>query len=383
MAGVQTFPVAVADQPRKDGGAAAGSSSLTAAEIKSWVREILDWIVKLLPVIAMVLVAIVAEHYKASLTGSTLLSEREKADSQLRSEMFSKLVDPISGARSGADVAPEREQLLAELLALNFHEHIGLKPLLTHVDARLARESKDIDKAKAEAARSARQSFRSVARTVISRQTAMLTLSNGDGSKDDSAQIQKLDIGRSNLDAKLAATLQQKNDLVKRFDEPIDVGNPAATRCLSLTVSQPDWKSETFHVDVSIYAPKPRALKLGALIPDALKLVALKLGALKPDAPKSCEGVELAKRDFELSWFDFPLTDNTLLGDGTRFAIVLDQIYDTNDGRLEGSKPEQMTTDATRRVKLSIVWFPKDYIAAHERPTNYREFRRSLGFDAR
>ena len=50
----------------------------------------------------------------------------------------------------------------------------------------------------------------------------------------------------------------------------------------------------------------------------------------------------------------FSDTDNTLLGDGTRFAIVLDQIYDTNDGRLEGSKPEQMTTDATRDRK-SVV----------------------------
>ena len=353
MDSVQTFPVAVADQPRKDSGEVSASNSVTAAEIKSWVREILDWIVKLLPVIAMVLLAFFAEHYKVSLTASTLLSEREKADSQLRSEMFSKLVDPISGARSGADVALEREQLLAELLALNFHEHIGLKPLLTHVDARLARESVDIDEAKAYAARSARQSFRSVARTVISRQTAMLTLNNGEGSKDDSAQIQKLDIGMPNLNPAFAEKLKLEKAQVKMFSKPIKVENSPRTHRLYLTVSQPNWDSETFHVEVSIFALKPGG------------------------------EVELANRDFELSWFDFPLTDNTLLGDGTRFAIVLDQIYDTNDGRFSDHKLEQTTSDATRRVKLSIVWFPKDYIAAHERPTNYREFRRSLGFDAR
>ena len=183
MAGVHTFPVAVADQPRKDSGEVSESNSLTAAEFKAWVREILDWVVKLLPVIATILLAILADHYKASLTASTLLSEREKADSQLRTEMFSRLVDPISGAKSGTDVSREREQLLAELLSINFHEHIGLKPLLSHVDGRLARESADIDEAKAEAARLARQSFRSVVGSVIARQTAMLTRSNGDGSR--------------------------------------------------------------------------------------------------------------------------------------------------------------------------------------------------------
>lgn len=350
MDGVHSLSPRAADQPRDHGREVDESNSVTVAQIKSWVREILDWIVKLLPVIATVLVALVADHYKASLTASTLLSEREKADSQLRSEMFSKLVDPISGAKSGADVSLEREQLLAELLSLNFHEHIGLKPLLSHVDARLARESVDIDEAKADAARSARQSFRSVARTVISRQTAVLTRSGGEASKNDGAQIQKLDIGLPNLNPAFAQKLTREKAQIETFGEPIVVVNPQDTHRLYLTVSRPNWDSETFHVDVSIFA-------------------------VKPDAE-----TELANRDFQLSWFDFPLTDNTLLADGTRFAIVLDQVYDTN-GRFGDSQPEQTTSDATRRVKMSIVWFPRDYIAARERPTNYREFRRSLGLD--
>lgn len=350
MDGAHSLSPPAADQLPENTREVDQSNSVTAAEIKSWVREVLDWIVKLLPVIATVLVALVADHYKASLTASTLLSEREKADSQLRSEMFAKLVDPISGAKTGSDVSLEREQLLAELLSLNFHEHIGLKPLLSHVDARLARESVDIDEAKAEAARFARQSFRSVARTVISRQTAMLTRSSGEASKNDGAQIQKLDIGMPKLNSDFAAKLKREKAQVETFGQPIVVANPLGTHRLYLTVSQPNWDRETFHVDVSIYSIR------------------------------SGEEVELANRDFELSWFDFPLTDNTLLADGTRFAIVLDQIYDTH-GRFSDGKPEQPTSDAARRAKMSIVWFPRDYIAARERPTNYREFRRSLGLD--
>ena len=346
----QSSPAADADQLRESGDEATGSDSSTAAGIKSWVREILGWIVKLLPVIATVLVAVVADNYKASLTASTLLSEREKADSQLRSEMFSKLVDPISGARSGAEVSLEREQLLAELLSLNFHEHIGLKPLLSYVDTRLARESVNIDEAKANAARSARQSFRSVARTVISRQTAMLTRSS-DETNDGSTQIQNVDIGMLISDRAISDKLKEAAQ-VKLFGELIQIENPMRTHRLYLTVSRPDWNNESFHVEVVICAVTPAG------------------------------EVELAERDFELSWFDFPLTDNTLLGDGTRFAIVLEQIYDTN-GRFNDDEPVQTTSDATRRVKLSIVWFPRDYIAARERPTNYREFRRSLRLDER
>ena len=95
---------------------------------------------------------------------------------------------------------------------------------------------------------------------------------------------------------------------------------------------------------------------------------------------KDGKEIPLADHDFELSWFDFPLTDNTLLGDGTRFAIVLDQVYDMT-GRFSDKTVAQMATEATRRAKINIIWFPKDYIAARERPTNYREFRRSLGLD--
>jgi hypothetical protein len=344
MDGPRALPATDADQLSESGDEATEMDSSTAAGIKSWVREILGWIVKLLPVIATVLVAFIADGYKTSLTASTLLSEREKADSQLRSEMFAKLVDPISGARAGSQVSLEREQLLAELLSLNFHEHIGLKPLLSYVDTRLARESMSIDEAKANTARTARQSFRSVARTVISRQTAMLTRSGGESSNDSSAQIQKLDIGMP---------INNCTSARFNFGEPFLIENPMGTHWLYLTVSRPtNWDSEIFHVDVSIHAVR------------------------------SGEEVELAKQDFELSWFDFPLTDNTLLGDGTRFAIVLDQIYNTN-GRFNDDEPEQTTSDATRRVKLNIVWFPKDYIAARERPTNYREFRRSLRLDER
>lgn len=333
-----------------------GSAPSTGG-IKVWVHEVLDWIIKLLPVVATVLVAMFANDYKASLTAATLLSEREKADSQLRSEMFSKLVDPISGTKSENGVPLEREQLLAELLSLNFHEHINLRPLLGHVDARLARASVGRDQ-RAKDALAARKSFRAVAAAVTSRQTAMLVRGDGQGKHGGGAQLQKLDIGvahaESDLNEKLKPLFKSVDgEDVRRaaFDEPLVIQNPDRTSKLLLVVSEADWENETFQVSAGICS--------------------------NPSATRDECGVELAKRDFELSWFDFPLTDNILLADGTRVSIVLDQIYDARD-RPGANLSQPAKSGETRRVRISVVWFPKDYISARERPTNHREFMRSL-----
>jgi hypothetical protein len=323
----------------------------TGSASKGRIAEVLDWIVKLLPIFATIAVAVVADQYKTSLTASTLLSEREKADSQLRSEMFSRLVDPISGAKSGADVSIEREQLLSELLALNFHEHIELKPLLVHVDNRLARASAQSDQP--EQNKSARQSLRAVARQVIARQSAMLSKSNGDEASGDLTHIDHLDLGAPIAAAGILKQIKGDDDIhVNTFSQPIEVRSPSGHHKLWLIVDRPDWENETFHVDVSITAVQGGKEK------------------------------EYAHHDFELSWFDFPLTDNTLLADGTRFAVVLDQLYDLNE-RLDKETVASLQSGPARRVKINIIWFPKDYIAARERPINYREFRRNLGLDNR
>ena len=366
MDGSQTLPAVSSENENETSEAARDTDAFTAADFKSWIREVLDWMIKLLPVIATVLVAYVADHYKASLTASTLLSEREQADSQLRSQMFAKLVDPISGTKPGGDVPLEKVQLLAELLSLNFHEHIGLKPLLSHVDARIAREREMKSGQKAHALDRARQSFRSIAKTVISRQTAMLTRTIDDGDNGDGAQVLKLDIGTASANAKFAAELTGENAGLKTFGEPIILKNPAKTHQLFLRIAAADWKNETFRVDVSIQP-----------IRNETTLPFWKKATLNKTETK----LDIANREFELSWFDFPLTDNTLLADGTRFALVLEQVYDAST-RFKIGWAEKPSSDAAKRVQMNVIWFPKDYIAAHERPINYREFRRSLGLDS-
>jgi hypothetical protein len=69
--------------------------------------------------------------------------------------------------------------------------------------------------------------------------------------------------------------------------------------------------------------------------------------------------------DFTLTWFDFPLTDNTLLKDGNRFALVLHNF--------------QVLPAGERIVHVQVVWFPRNYFTPRERPVNQRELQKLLG----
>ena len=99
-----------------------------------------------------------------------LRNQREESETNLRSAMFRELVGPLLQSEAEqmakgdqADLPrAQRLALLAELLALNFHEHFELGPLLRYVDT-LPGQTEEVA-----------QRLRSTSRRVISRQLAPL-----------------------------------------------------------------------------------------------------------------------------------------------------------------------------------------------------------------
>lgn len=314
-----------------------------------WLRELLDWTVKFIPALATIAVALIAHRFQSSMTATTLLSEREKADSQLRATMFSDLIGPIVGPDKSGTVDVDRERILAELLALNFHEHFELKPLLLHVDRRLAAE---ITSGSSSVTEQSRESLRSIARRVISRQTALLSKKEGSEPREQQTRIVRLDLANPPAEEKVPRfpTERAPYELVRKFDEPIEIESPSKAYKLYLVFDSLDLFNQTVHVDVSIFANG------------------------------SADATEAAHNDFVLSWFDFPFTDNTLLADGTRFALVLDQVDDLV-ARLSEEEKKGLKVASLPRLKVDLIWFPTDYFAARERPTNYRQFREKLGLE--
>lgn len=297
--------------------------------------DILDISAKLIATGAVVAVTVIANQFQSSMTATSLLSQREQADSALRAGMFHELVGPIVGSeKSTADIPVNRERLLVELLALNFHDHFELKPMLLHVDERLAHEK--IAGMAPTQKEDARESLRSIARRILQRQLAALTKVETDTLPEQQACIYELSIEGSPQagEANETPSPQPCSTLTKHFDELIGISSPSGKYTLTFAISSPNWEDQRFTVLMHIAESKPVNSK--------------------------SQGVS-ADQDFTLTWFDFPFTDNTLLGDGTRFSMVLKRVD-------------------KQKVTLNLVWFPQDYFAPLERPTNHRQLREKLGW---
>jgi len=254
----------------------------------------------------------VANSFERSLSRTALLSQREQAESQLRATMFSNLIGPIIGPRESGEIDTERERLLAELLALNFHEHFEFKPLMMHVDDRLRTEPRT-----PEWKRIARNSLRSIARRVVDRQLAGLVSEGG----KPAAEVWSLTFQDT------TPPQRDSEALYGRFDDGrgIHMKSPDGAYKLVVNAASPDWDEDTIRVRVAVFARE------------------------KTDTHPT--------HPFTLTPFDFPLTDNTLLPDGNRFALVV-----TNN-------PEELS--GRKKFKLKLVWFPRGYFTPRERPLTF------------
>ena len=312
-------------------GDAAGSSPRAA----SWLG-VLDVVAKLLGAIAVLAVAFIAHSFQDKLaratldyqrltTTFTLQSQREQAESQLRADMFRTLVTPVitpvAGAqKDGGLIPPDRERLLAELLALNFHENFELKPLMEDAAQRLAPKG-----AYAPGAPDPREPLWSIARRIAERQKASIAL-EWDKASRHGCEVYLLRVG---TDPDQPGTSDDPCMVSQQFAQPIDLKSPDEVDTLRMVVVKPSWENQTVDVSVTPF-----------------------LSSQKQPGPTS------PSYRFTLTWFDLPLTDNTLLPDGNRFAVYL---------RIFSSNP--------RNVTLAVMWFPKGYFTPRERPLNYLALR--------
>ncbi len=296
-------------------------------------------------IIAVVGAALIANSFQSKMSATTLISQRELAESELRASMFKDLIGPITQTGSNKGIDRVHEQLLIELLTLNFDGQFEFKPLLLHLDKSLVSE----ENAKA------RDSLRSIARRIISRQVSRLINA---GAKGDKTKVESLifidiphceELKKEYYDCeqekiKSEESIEHYKTVLKEFkevtlhygqlrkenvqeseEEEICLESPDKKNMISIAVKDCNWKEQTCEV-----------------------LLDVKRKVYQP---------------FTLTWFDFPLTDNTLLADGNRFALVFDNINPAN-----------------KSVGLKLIWFPKTYFTPQERPLNYADIAEKLGF---
>ncbi|WP_157657150.1 hypothetical protein [Burkholderia ubonensis] len=313
---------------------------------RSRLIDTLDVTAKLIGAGAIVATAVIANTFQSNITTTSLQSQREQAESALRANMFHDLIGPIVGSEKSSDDIPvNREGVLVQLLALNFHEHFELKPLMWHLDNRLAHEGiVGMNQTQRE---NEREMLRAAARRVIQRQVAMLTTSEVGLLKEQQACTYEFMIMERQPQQEKSQRITQPCSslpVTRFFGDLITIKSPNGIYTLTFKISDPDWENQTFKVSTTIadnYVKK---------LPGSAQATS--------EATENKSKTYLRSSDFLLTWFDFPLSDNTLLADGTRFSLFLDYIP---------------IPSGKKAAYFRLLWFPQDFFSPQERPTNYHK----------
>jgi hypothetical protein len=346
--------------------------------VRFWAEILNKLAIPLLGVLGTLLTLAINERNNTRAT----INQREQAESELRSSMFSELVNPLveqarlaepgRPAATVASVAPpdggvvadpalgaraDRLTLLAELLALNFHEHFELGPLLRYVEQLDGQTPEN------------QRTLRAVARRVTGRQIAMigrdearpcatardgaLTFEKlrlrtvaGEPAKDLACFLYKVeDAGKTTDAPTLECSLRRGPDATRKW-QPLMTVSPDCRDELTITLRELDWDRQTLSVEISVAS---RARGLGKDVYHTERL------------------------DFTLSPYSLPFSDNTLLGSGNRFGIYVRQVSpDSKDCKERGC------VSLDREMGLSFMWFPSDFYPPRERPTDFAKVRKAL-----
>jgi len=227
---------------------------------------------------------------------SELMTKREESESALRKDMFQTIIGSFVSASGKNDL--DSSVLNLELLAYNFHESLDLKPLFQDLKRRIARASAE---ARTPAARVECQGYMDrlerVAREIARKQVIVL---EGVG---------------------------------KKFDRSIDLTTDPAGSSLEPATLQIDSLQATIGIDI-------------LSVDKVNKELEVQLSVETPD-PKL--GRQTKTASFTVSYFDFPMIDNTRLTRGDRCAIVLNGF-------------------SAYSADITVVLFPGEYASLKEKP---------------
>ncbi len=224
-----------------------------------------------------------------------LMSRREESESALRKDMCVSIIESFVNPD---DTPLSASVLNLEMLAYNFHESINLKPLFMDLRRRVLHGLAAPQTAEVAAEyRGYLARLESVAREIARRQMIVL---EGVGKKSD--------------------------QMIDLTEDPTGISLDPVTLIL-------DGVETTFGLDVLSVDRESREIRL----------------SLSIETPDSEMGRQTKVATFGVTFFDFPMIDNTRLADGQRCAVVLNSFSEQS-------------------ADLTLVLFPGTYASLKEKP---------------
>jgi len=221
---------------------------------------------------------------------SELMSRREEAESSLRKDMLVSIIAQYLRPGSGE---LDDKVLNLELLAYNFHDSLDLRPLFFDLQRKL-RTSKDDDRAELQ------QRIQGVAKEITAKQ--LFALEGHGRSFRRSVDLEALRASRAGIELD---------------GERLTIGDTVCQ--VNLRVLAADLEQQQLRVRLEVPAP--------------------------PDRPELAD----TRATFDVSYFDFPMIDNTRLANGLRCAVTLSNFSEAG-------------------ADLATVCFPGEYASLKDRP---------------
>lgn len=324
--------------------------------------EWVDVISKAIIAIAGLLLTGLGYMYQQSSAATDLLLQQERGDIQIRAEMFGKITERLMKPSPKKEDTVIEDALLVQVLALNFHELIELKPLMLHLDDRLTRKIDDhnLDPNDLDEYLKSRSNLRSIARRVRSRQVSALTSSlEKNGGEEmkllDQAKIQFISVTEKHVKKErnaLNACYVNGYDIA--FDSLVSLDGFDKNSNALITVNKPsadNWKNESFNINLTQTSSTEVTETTGT------------------DFDDSYSQYSVDRRiEFTVTPYDLPFVDNTIDSNGNRYAIYIDQVC-TNTGT-DDKQPNS--------VRLALLYFPKNFYPTRDRPVNYKQIKEKI-----
>ena len=200
-----------------------------------------------------------------------LMSNREKADSDLRKEMFNAIIKAFLESKSSENKPENKKEVLAlELIAYNFHDVIDLGPLFKHVEENIQNNPED-------------------ERIILQKRLEKVASEVADkqiGALEDVGVVRPMTV--------FFEDLENNPEGIQLLEETLrlpsaDMGSSGPNRLFIVEVLDYDQNKKELRVRLEIWME---------------------------------DQVE-ADFTFRVGFFDFPMIDNTRLSKGQRVAIVL------------------------------------------------------------
>ena len=283
-----------------------------------------------------------------------VMSEREKADTAIRQEMFKTLLTNYLGSFEVRKDARESEDsfrrriMFLDLLNLNFQEYLNSKPLFEDVYARLERAKKRDKKGSTEyeTVEKLQEDLIGVAKNVASRQSSMLALSG---------LSRPFDLTRGEV---VCVSLYPVDNLLESTaagDSPLEGVRKGSCSDAKQAAKDPRPTGKVFSaIDVELRSVSNSAA--------GVKVTPYE----ESFSSSTLTSVKRTKAiDFNVSYFDLPYMDNTRLFDGSRFALVLSSIQKEDES-----------------ADFNVIIFKGDFTSLRDRPL-FEEMLQKLNQEAK